>query len=126
MGKKKITVNERNLKLNEQRFAMAIVLMNILESKNGVSHHIKAAISASLINMIDTIFIPGEDDELAELINNSIDGFCKEVEVEHGVKNFRSNLNKSINKAKDLVGAITEKISRIKDGEDILKSINLN
>jgi hypothetical protein len=128
MRKKKLTAGERDMKINEQRFAMIVLLCNVLdtESEDEVSNGVKSAISASLLNVIEMSFIPGDDDALANLINNSIDGFCKRVEEEKGIENYREQLLESVKSARMLLGHINEKIKRIKEGEDILKGICLN
>ena len=125
MRKKKLTAGEKNLKINEQRFALIILMCNVLDSEKGVSSSIKSAICASLINMMEVSFIT-EDEPLANLINNSIDNFCREVEEEKGVENYRSQLMESVEQARGLVDKLNEKIKRIKEGEDILKNICLN
>jgi hypothetical protein len=125
MSKKKLTAGEKNLKINEQRFALIITLCNVLDTERGVSNSIKSAISASLINMMEASFIE-EDEPLANLINNSIDNFCREIEERNGIPNYRENLVESVKQAKGLVDKLNEKIKRIKEGEDILKNICLN
>lgn len=125
MRKKKLTAGEKNLKINEQRFALIILMCNVLDSEKGVSSSIKSAICASLINMMEVSFI-AEDEPLANLINNSIDNFCREVEEEKGVENYREQLLESVEQARGLVDKLNEKIKRIRDGEDILKNICLN
>lgn len=126
MRKKKLTAGEKNLKINEQRFALIILLCNVLDSERGVNSSIKSAICASLINMMEVSFIDGDDEPLANLINNSIDNFCKEVEEEKGIENYREHLLDSVKQARGLVDRLNEKIKRIKEGEDILKNICLN
>lgn len=126
MKKKKLTASEKGLRVNEQRFALIITLCNILDTEEGVDNNIKSAISASLINMMNVSFIPGDDEPLANLINNSIDNFCREVEEERGIEDYRSQLEKQVKAAKTIVDALNKKIERIKDGEDILKNICLN
>jgi len=126
MRKKKLTAGEKNLKINEQRFALIILLCNVLDSERGVNAQIKSAICASLINMMEVSFIDGDDEPLANLINNSIDNFCKEVEEEKGIENYREHLLDSVKQARGLVDRLNEKIKRIKEGEDILKNICLN
>ena len=126
MKKKKLTASEKGLRVKEQRFALIITLCNILDTEEGVDNNIKSAISASLINMMNVSFIPGDDDPLANLINNSIDNFCREVEEERGIEDYRGQLNKQVRAAKTIVDALNKKIERIKDGEDILKNICLN
>ena len=126
MRKKKLTAGEKNLKINEQRFALIILLCNVLDSERGVNAQIKSAICASLINMMEVSFIDGDDEPLANLINNSIDNFCKEVEEEKGIEDYREHLLDSVKQARGLVDRLNEKIKRIKEGEDILKNICLN
>lgn len=126
MKKKKLTASEKGLRVNEQRFALIITLCNILDTEEGVDNNIKSAICASLINMMNVSFIPGDDDPLANLINNSIDNFCREVEEERGIEDYRAQLNKQVKLAKNIVDALNKKIERIKEGEDILKNICLN
>lgn len=126
MKNKKLTKEEKAMKVNEQRFAMTIILCNLLEAENGVSMSIKSATAASLINMMEMSMIPGDDDTLKNLINNAIDQFCYEVETKHEIENYRERLMDSVKRAKGLVEEMKAKIDRIKDGEDILKNICLN
>ncbi len=126
MRKKKLTNGEKNIRVNEQRFAMVIILCNLLEAENGVSMAIKSAVSASLINMMEMSMIEDDDDVFKNLINNAIDQFCYEVETKHEIENYRGRLMESVNRAKGLVDEMKAKIERIKDGEDILKNICLN
>jgi len=63
---------------------------------------------------------------LQNLINNSIDRFCLEIEEKKGVENYRAQLMESVKEARVLVDKLNEKVKRIKDGEDILKNICLN
>ncbi|NBU82612.1 MAG: hypothetical protein EBS55_13290, partial [Flavobacteriaceae bacterium] len=121
MKNKKLTKEEKAMKVNEQRFAMTIILCNLLEAENGVSMSIKSATAASLINMMEMSMIPGDDDTLKNLINNAIDQFCYEVETKHEIENYRERLMDSVKRAKGLVEEMKAKIDRIKDGEDILK-----
>ena len=126
MKKKKLTASEKHLRINQQRFGMIITLCNVLDTETGVDNNIKSAISASLINMMESSFIPGDDDALANLINNSIDNFCREVNQERGIEDYRQVLVKQVKAAKTIIDALNKKIERIKDGEDILKNICLN
>jgi len=75
---------------------------------------------------MEVSFIDGDDEALANLINNSIDRFCLEIEEKKGVENYRAQLMESIKEARVLVDKLNEKVKRIKDGEDILKNICLN
>lgn len=126
MKKKKLTASEKNLRINEQRFALIITMCNILDTERGVDFQIKSAISASLINMMQSSFIPGDDDALANLINNSIDNFCREVNEERGTEDYRAVLVQQVKAAKTVVDSLNKKIQRIKDGENILNNICLN
>jgi septation ring formation regulator EzrA len=126
MRKKKLTAGERNIRVNEQRFAMTIILCNLLEAENGVSMSIKSATAASLINMMEMSMIEGDDDVFKELINNAIDQFCYEVETKHDVENYRERLMQSVKQARGIVDEMKAKIERIQNGEDILKNICLN
>jgi septation ring formation regulator EzrA len=126
MRKKKLTAGERNIRVNEQRFAMTVILCNLLEAENGVSMAIKSATAASLLNMMEMSMIEGDDDVFKNLINNAIDQFCYEVETKHDIENYRGRLMQSVERAKGLVDEMKAKIDRIKDGEDILKNICLN
>lgn len=126
MKKKKLTKEERAMKVNEQRFAMTIILCNLLEAENGVSMAIKSATAASLMNMMEMSMIPGDDDALKNLINNAIDQFCYQVETKHDVENYRNRLEESVKITKGLVDEMKAKIERIREGENILKNICLN
>ena len=122
---KKNNLEEKYQKLNEQRFATIVILCNILDTEKGVSDHIKSAVCASLINMLERS-MNSEDEPLVNLINNSIDNFCAEVEAEKGIENYRDTLTDSVKFAKKIVDELNKKAERIKEGEDILKGICLN
>lgn len=126
MKKKKLTKEEKAMKVNEQRFSMTLILCNLLEAENGVSMAIKSATAASLLNMIEMSMIPEDDDALKNLLNNAIDQFCYEVETKHDIENYRSRLEESVKVTRGLVDEMKAKIERIKQGEDILKNICLN
>ena len=113
------------MKLNEQRFSTIVILCNVLDTEEGVSNTVKAAICASLINMLERS-MNAEDEPLVNLINNSIDNFCAEVEAERGIENYRNTLTDSVVLAKKLVDELNKKAKRIQEGEDILKGICLN
>ncbi len=126
MKNKKLTASEKGMLVNEQRFSMIVVLCNILDSEKGVSDSVKSAIAASLLNMIEMSFIPEDDDVFADLINYSIDNFCKSVEEKTGIEDYRSTLGESVAIAKQIVDKVNEKARRIKEADDILKNICLN
>jgi DNA-binding ferritin-like protein (Dps family) len=120
-----MSLDEKIIKLNEQRFATVVILCNVLDTEEGVTDHIKSAICASLINMLERS-MNDDDMGLVNLINNSIDNFCAKVEVERGIENYRDTLTDTVNLAKRLVDELNTKARRIKEGEDILKGICLN
>jgi hypothetical protein len=120
-----MSLEDKFQKVNEQRFATIVILCNVLDTEKGVSDHIKSAICASLINMLERS-MNDEDEPLINLINNSIDNFCAVVEAKKGIQNYRDTLNETVNIAKQIVGEVKEKAKRIKEGEDILKGICLN
>jgi len=120
-----MSLDDKFHKVNEQRFATIVILCNVLDTDEGVSDHVKSAICASLINMLERSM--NEDDTgLINLINNSIDNFCAIIEEKRGIENYRETLNDTVNIAKKIVGEIKKKAQRIKEGEDILKGICLN
>jgi len=120
-----MSLEEKYQKLNEQRFATIVILCNVLDTEEGVTDHIKSAICASLINMLERS-MNDEDEPLINLINNSIDSFCAVVEAKRGIENYRDTLTETVDIAKRIVSEIKEKAKRIKEGEDILKGICLN
>ena len=120
-----MSLDEKTMKLNEQRFATIVILCNVLDTEEGVTDHIKSAICASLINMLERS-MNDDDIGLVNLINNSIDNFCARVEEERGIENYRDTLTDTVNLAKRLVDELNTKARRIKEGEDILKGICLN
>lgn len=120
-----MSLDEKMMKLNEQRFATIVILCNVLDTEKGVSDHIKSAICASLINMLERS-MNDDDTGLVNLINNSIDNFCAVVEAKKGIENYRDTLTETVDIAKKIVSEIKNKAKRIQEGEDILKSICLN
>jgi phosphoglycolate phosphatase-like HAD superfamily hydrolase len=101
------------------------LLCNILDSDE-VANDVKSAVAASLLNTIEMSFIPGDDDGLSNLINNSINQFCEKIEEEKGIENYRSKLLETVELTRTVLKRIDEKIQRIREGEDILKGICLN
>ena len=120
-----MSLDEKTMKLNEQRFATIVILCNVLDTEEGVTDHIKSAICASLINMLERS-MNDDDTGLVNLINNSIDNFCAVVEAKKGIENYRDTLTETVDIAKKIVSEIKNKAKRIQEGEDILKSICLN
>ena len=126
MKNKKLTASEKGMLVNEQRFSMIVLLCNILDAEDGVSDSVKSAVAASLLNTIQMSFIPQDDDVFADLINYSIDNFCRNIEEKTGIEDYRSTLGESVAMAKQLINKMNEKARRIKEADEILKNICLN
>jgi hypothetical protein len=126
MKNKKLTASEKGMLVNEQRFSMIVLLCNVLDAENGVSDAVKSAVAASLLNTIEMSFIPADDDVFADLINYSIDNFCKSIEEKTGIEDYRSTLGESVAMAKKIIDKVNEKARRIKEADEILKNICLN
>jgi hypothetical protein len=126
MKNKKLTASEKGMLVNEQRFSMIVLLCNILDAEDGVSDAVKSAVAASLLNTIEMSFIPEDDDVFVDLINYSIDNFCKNVEEKTGIEDYRSTLGESVAMAKKIIDKVNEKARRIKEADEILKNICLN
>jgi len=126
MKNKKLTASDKGMLVNEQRFSMIVLLCNILDAEDGVSDSVKSAVAASLLNTIQMSFIPQDDDVFADLINYSIDNFCRNIEEKTGIEDYRSTLGESVAMAKQLIDKLNEKARRIKEAEEILKNISLN
>ncbi len=126
MKNKKLTASEKGMLVNEQRFSMIVLLCNVLDAEDGVSDAVKSAVAASLLNMIEMSFIPEDDDVFADLINYSIDNFCKNIEEKRGIEDYRSTIGESVAMAKQLINKVNEKARRIKEADEILKNISLN
>jgi hypothetical protein len=126
MKNKKLTASDKGMLVNEQRFSMIVLLCNILDAEDGVSDSVKSAVAASLLNTIQMSFIPQDDDVFADLINYSIDNFCKNIEDKTGIEDYRSTLGESVAMAKQLINKMNEKARRIKEADEILKNICLN
>jgi hypothetical protein len=126
MKNKKLTASEKGMLVNEQRFSMIVLLCNVLDAEDGVSDAVKSAVAASLLNTIEMSFIPEDDDVFADLINYSIDNFCKSIEEKTGMEDYRSTLGESVAMAKKIIDKVNEKARRIKEADEILKNICLN
>ncbi len=126
MKNKKLTASEKGMLVNEQRFSMIVLLCNVLDAENGVSDAVKSAVAASLLNTIEMSFIPEDDDVFADLINYSIDNFCKNIEEKTGIEDYRSTISESVAMAKKLIDKVNEKARRIREADEILKNICLN
>ena len=126
MKNKKLTASEKGMLVNEQRFSMIVLLCNVLDAEDGVSDAVKSAVAASLLNTIQMSFIPDDDVVFADLINYSIDNFCKNIEEKTGIEDYRATLGESVAMAKQLIDKLNEKARRIKEADEILKNIFLN
>ena len=126
MKNKKLTASEKGMLVNEQRFSMIVLLCNVLDAEDGVSDAVKSAVAASLLNTIQMSFIPDDDAVFADLINYSIDNFCKNIEEKTGIEDYRATLGESVAMAKQLIDKLNEKARRIKVADEILKNICLN
>jgi len=126
MKGKKLTAGEKGMLVNEQRFSMIVLLCNILDAEDGVNDAVKSAVAASLLNVIEMSFIPEDDDVFADLINYSIDNFCKNIEEKTGIEDYRSTISESVAMAKKIIDKVNEKARRIKEADEILKNICLN
>jgi hypothetical protein len=126
MKNKKLTASEKGMLVNEQRFSMIVLLCNVLDAEDGVSDAVKSAVAASLLNTIQMSFIPDDDVVFADLINYSIDNFCKNIEEKTGIEDYRATLGESVAMAKQLIDKLNEKARRIKEADEILKNICLN
>jgi hypothetical protein len=126
MKNKKLTASEKGMLVNEQRFSMIVLLCNVLDAEDGVTDAVKSAVAASLLNTIEMSFIPNDDDVFADLINYSIDNFCKSIEEKTGMEDYRSTLGESVAMAKKIIDKVNEKARRIKEADEILKNICLN
>jgi hypothetical protein len=126
MKGKKLTAGEKGMLVNEQRFSMIVLLCNILDAEDGVSDAVKSAVAASLLNVIEMSFIPEDDDVFADLINYSIDNFCKNIEEKTGIEDYRSTISESVAMAKKIIDKVNEKARRIREADEILKNICLN
>ncbi len=70
--------------------------------------------------------IPSDDDVFADLLNHSIDNFCKTIEEENDIEDYRLVLSESVSIARSVIGKINEKARRIREADEILKNISLN
>lgn len=113
-------IAERVDKTNKQRMTMAILLKNLMQHP-ATTMELKSSIAATLMDMLDEHMIQ-EDGPLIKLINDGIDSVCEEAK-ERGVYDLRGQLN-GIRKV--VKQEIDERNERIKSGEAMLKSMNLD
>lgn len=108
-------------KSNEQRVKMALTIMNVMRHSQSATIEMRAAVAASMLDMLQTDMLP-EDTDLIKFINEGIDVVCEDAK-KYGVNDLRSQLEKSIVTAKQMV---EEKMDRINEGDSILNNINFN
>jgi len=114
-------IAEKIAKTNEQRCIMALTLVSVMKQSEGVSIQVRSAVAASLLDMLDTHMLE-EDPDLIRVLNEGIDKVCEDAK-EHGVKDLRSALKKTIEVSKQ---QIKEHLKRVDEGQSILNQINLN
>ncbi|MEY4333952.1 MAG: hypothetical protein RLZZ196_2695 [Bacteroidota bacterium] len=115
-------VAERIQKTNEQRTKMAFTLINVMKHAEHASLSLRSSVAAAMIEMIQTSMIQ-EDGDLIKILNEGIDEVCKEAKEEHGIDDFRSRLQETIDLANKVLG---EQVSRINEGNEILSKVNFN
>jgi predicted component of type VI protein secretion system len=114
-------IKEKIAKTNEQRVKMALTIMNVMKHSHSASIEMRSAVAASMIDMLNTDMIE-EDTDLIKFINEGIDNVCEDAK-KYGVNDLRSQLERSITVAKQMVN---EKMDRINEGDNILNKINFN
>lgn len=109
-------LREKIEKTNNQRITMSLLIVNVMKSPM-VDITTKSAMAATLLDMLETTMID-EDDELIKVLMEAINEVNEEAK-EYGQANLIEKLN-GIRKD------VKEKLDRIEEGEDILKSLNLD
>lgn len=112
-------IAKRIAKTNDQRIKMSLVLFNIMKNTSGQADlQLRSAVAASVIEMLETSMI-AEDKDLIKLLNEGVDTVCSDVKSEYGIEDFRGTLNTMVKKTH-------EQLERVEQGENILKSLNLD
>ena len=114
-------IRQKIEKSNEQRVKMALTIMNVMRHSQSATIEMRAAVAASMLDMLQTDMLP-EDSDLIKFLNEGIDVVCEDAK-KHGVNDLRSQLEQSIISAKKIV---EEKMDRINEGDSILNNINFN
>ena len=109
-------LRERIEKTNEQRIQMAVTLIGVMKSPIA-DIMTKSAVAASMMDMIDKHMIP-EDIELIKGLSEAIQSVNEEAK-QYGVDDLMGSLNK-------IRAEVSEKMDRIEEGTEILKSLNLD
>ncbi len=61
-------IREKIAKSNEQRVKMALTIMNVMKHSKAASIEMRAAVAASMLDMLQTDMMP-EDDALVKYLN---------------------------------------------------------
>ena len=109
-------IRQRIEKTNEQRITMALLIINVMQSPL-TDIATKSAMAATMLDMLDKSMIE-EDGALIEALNGAIKSVNDEAK-EYGQEDLIGSLNKIRKQVK-------EKMERAEDGENILKSMNLD
>ena len=109
-------LKEKIEKTNEQRVTMALLIINVMKSPL-TDIATKSAMAATILDMLDTTMIE-EDRELIKVLTEAIQSVNDEAK-EYGHNDLIGSLNKI---RKD----VKKKMERIEEGENILKSMNLD
>lgn len=109
-------VNNKIEKTNHQRVMMSVLLTELMKNKL-TPIVLKSSIAASVLDMLESTMIQ-EDTPIINMLNAAIDSVCEEAK-EHGVSNLRQKLT-AIRKE------TAEQVERVRQGEAVLKSLNLD
>ena len=109
-------LKEKIEKTNEQRVTMALLIINVMKSPL-TDIATKSAMAATMLDMLDTTMIE-EDRELISVLNEAIQHVNEEAK-EYGQEDLIGSLNKIRKQVK-------EKMERVEEGTNILKSMNLD
>ena len=120
LNMKKIT--ERIQKTNDQRVKMALTLINVMKHSGQSTLALRSSVAASMMEMIQSSMIT-EDGDLIKVLNEGIEDVCNQAKEEHGIENYRSHLQETIEIANRVVG---EQVNRINEGDEILSKVNFN
>ena len=109
-------IRQRIEKTNEQRITMALLITNVMRSPL-VDITTKSAMVATMLDMLDNSMIE-EDGALIKHLNDAIKSVSEEAK-EYGHDDLVGTL-KRIRKQ------VKEKMERVEEGTNILKSMNLD
>lgn len=113
---------DRIKRTNDQRAKMAFTLISVMTHAEQSSLALRSSVAAAMIEMLQSSMID-EDTDLIKIINEGIDSVCKEAKEEHGIEDYRSRLQETIDFANKVIG---EKMNRVNEGDDILSKVNFN